>query len=112
MQDPILLPNHTTALTVRLFGDGSGHYLRFWLRDAEGELFTITAGMIGPPEWQTLIVPVGYHSLRYGFLAGEGNRRPDYPWYFAAIVIDDEYDMWSGIGEVQIDSVAALIEQE
>jgi len=112
LRDPIDLPDHTTALAVRLFGDGSGHYLRFWLRDAEGELFTITAGMIGPPEWQTLIVPVGYHSLRYGFLAGEGNRRPDYPWYFAAIVIDDEYDMWSGIGEVQIDSVAALIEQE
>ncbi len=112
LRDPIDLPDHTTALAVRLLGDGSGHYLRFWLRDAEGEIFTITAGMIGPPEWQTLVVPVGYRSLRYGYLAGEGNRRPDYPWYFAAIVIDDEYDSWSGIGKVLIDHVAALVEQE
>lgn len=110
LSEPILLPSPTTALAIHLYGDGNGHRLRLWLRDAEGELYSITAGVIGPPAWQTLTTPLSRRPAQYERIAGNGNRRPDWPLALQALVIDDEYDRWSGLGEVSIAWIAALAE--
>ncbi|WP_322489516.1 glycosyl hydrolase [Chloroflexus sp.] len=112
LSDPIPLPNDTTAITVQLYGDGNGHRLRLWLRDREGEVFSVTAGVIGPPTWQTLITPVSRCPAQYERVAGSGNGRPDWPLALHAVVIDDEYDRWSGLGEVRIAWIEALGEEE
>ncbi|MEF3275251.1 MAG: glycosyl hydrolase [Chloroflexus sp.] len=112
LREPIPLPAQTTALTIRLYGDGNGHWLRIWLRDTEGELFTITAGLIGPPTWQTLVVPVSQRPAQYVRIAGVGNSRPDWPLALQALVIDDDDDRWSGTGEIVIAEVAALLGTE
>ncbi len=112
LSEPIPLPAETTALAVHLYGDGNGHRLRLWLRDREGEVFSVTAGVIGPPAWQTLITPISRRPVQYERIAGSGNRRPDWPLALHAVVIDDEYDRWSGFGEVRIAWIEALGEAE
>jgi len=109
LREPIALPAHTRALMVRLSGDGSAHHLRLWVRDAEGERFALTVGMIGPEADQVLSAPIGYRALQYGYVSGEGNRRPDAPLALQAIVVDDQYDGWSGVGELIIGEIAALV---
>lgn len=109
LREPIALPAHTRALMVRLAGDGSAHHLRLWVRDAEGERFALTVGMIGPEADQVLSAPIGYRALQYGYVSGEGNRRPDAPLALQAIVVDDQYDGWSGVGELIIGEIAALV---
>ncbi len=109
LSEPIPLPAETSALAVHLHGDGNGHRLRLWLRDNDGELFAITAGIIGPSAWQTLITPVSRRPMQYEWIAGSGNKRPDWPLALHALVIDDEYDRWSGIGEIWIGWIDAII---
>ncbi|GIV88927.1 MAG: glycosyl hydrolase [Chloroflexus sp.] len=108
LSDPIPLPDDITAITVQLFGDGNGHRLRLWLRDSEGETFSLTAGIIGPPVRQTITTPLSRRPMQYELIAGNGNRRPDAPLALAAIVIDDEDDAWTGMGEVLIERIAAV----
>ncbi len=108
LTEPIPLPADADALAIDLFGDGSGHWLRLWLLDCEGETFAVTAGVIGPAAWQTLRVPLSRRAAQYEQIAGDGNGRPDWPLALAAIVIDDHRDDWSGMGEVWIARIDAL----
>ncbi len=109
LSEPIPLPAETTALVIQLYGDGNGHRLRLWLCDREGEVFSVTAGVVGPPAWQTLITPLSRRPAQYERIAGSGNGRPDWPLTLHAVVIDDEYDRWSGMGEIRIGWINAII---
>ncbi|WP_298816335.1 glycosyl hydrolase [Chloroflexus sp.] len=109
LREAIPLPAETTALAIHLLGDGNGHRFRVWLRDSEGEIYSLTAGVIGPPTWQTLTTPISRRPAQYTRIAGDGNGRPDWPLALHALVIDDDDDAWSGMGEVYIGQLEALI---
>ncbi|PMP80377.1 MAG: glycosyl hydrolase, partial [Chloroflexus aggregans] len=73
-----------------------------------GETFALTAGIIGPTAWQTINTPVSRRPIQDKLIAGNGNKRPDAPLALAAIVIDDEDDAWTGMGEVLIERIVAV----
>jgi hypothetical protein len=70
---PLPLAGRPYAVGMWVYGDGSGHTLRIWLRDAEGEVLQYGLGTVGGPGWLFRSTP----------LAGSvdpGTTRPTWLW--------------------------------
>jgi len=105
---PAPIPGAPYALGVWVFGDGSGHRLKIWLRDAEGELLQYTLGTIGPPGWRLLEAPIGGAVAAWNRISQNGNGRLDFPARVAAIVLDDGDDRFTGDGAIVLDDLIAI----
>ncbi|KAB8143845.1 hypothetical protein F8S13_08055 [Chloroflexia bacterium SDU3-3] len=90
-----------------VYGDGSGHALKVWLRDAQGEVLQYRLGFVGVG-WQFLSASVGGAVERYNRISGGGNLRLDLPATLTAIVLDDEPDKSSGSGAIYLDDLTAV----
>jgi hypothetical protein len=89
-------------------GDGSGHALKVWLRDAEGETLQFRLGFVGGSGWKYLSVPLGGQVESWNVVSGSGNRQLNFPARLVAIVLDDEPDTASGPGSFVIDDLVAV----
>jgi hypothetical protein len=105
---PAPIPGAPYALGVWVYGDGSGHRLKIWLRDAEGELLQYTLGTIGPPGWRLLEAPIGVPVAAWNRISQNGNGRLDFPARVAALVLDDGDDRFVGDGALVLDDLIAI----
>ncbi|MBC8078042.1 MAG: hypothetical protein H7Y32_18330, partial [Chloroflexales bacterium] len=96
------------ALGLWIYGDGSGHTLRIWVRDAEGEVFQYGLGTVGGAGWLFRSVPLGGLIEPGNIVEGGGNKRVDYPVRFAALILDDAPDSATGGGSVYVDDLTAI----
>lgn len=105
---PAPIPGTPYALGIWTYGDGSGHQLKIWLRDAEGELLQYTLGTVGPPGWRLLEAPIGGTVAPWNRMSPGGNGRLDFPARLAAIVLDDGEDRFVGDGTIVLDDLIAI----
>jgi hypothetical protein len=96
-----------TNLSVWVYGDGSGHALKVWLRDATGEVLQFRLGFVPGPGWQRLTVPINAAVPSHDRISGGGNLRLDLPARLTAIVLDDEPDTNSTAGAIYLDDMTA-----
>ncbi|MFV9507244.1 MAG: hypothetical protein AB4911_22060 [Oscillochloridaceae bacterium umkhey_bin13] len=105
---PVNLPANTSQLGLWVFGDGSGHALRVWLRDSQGEVLQYRLGPVGGPNWQLLQVPLTGEVAPGNVISGARNRRLDLPATLTALVLDDDPDGKIGGGTIFLDDLVAF----
>jgi hypothetical protein len=105
---PALIPGAPYALGLWVYGDGSGHALKLWLRDAEGELLQFALGAVGRPGWRLIQAPIGGTVPEYNRITKNGNGRLDFPARVEAIVLDDGDDRFIGDGTILLDDLIAI----
>jgi hypothetical protein len=83
------LGGQPNTIGVWVYGDGSGHYVNSWIKDAQGEIWSVHLGKVGGSGWRQLAGRVdserGWPS---GHVAGPENGAVDYPIRFHALVLD------------------------
>ncbi|MBX0330113.1 glycosyl hydrolase [Oscillochloris sp. ZM17-4] len=107
-EQPIPLPGQPYALGVWVYGDGSTHGVKVWLRDAEGELLQYVLGSVGPPGWHFISAPIGGTVEPGNHLEGRGNSRLDFPASLQAVVLDDMVDSFVGGGTIYLDDLSVI----
>lgn len=105
---PAAIPGQPYALGMWVYGDGSGHVLKVWLRDAEGEVLQYALGAIGPRGWRLLQAPIGGQVAPWNRITEGGNGRLDFPARVDAIVLDDGDDGFVGAGSIALDDLIAV----
>lgn len=105
---PTPIPGQPDALGLWVYGDGSGHALRVWLRDADGELLQYTLGGVGVAGWRMLKAPLDAPVQPWDRISQGGDGRLDFPASVAAIVLDDAPDSAIGSGTIYLDDLTAI----
>ncbi len=101
------IPGAPSQLGLWVYGDGSGHALKVWLRDAQGETLQFRLGFVGGG-WQLLSTPINGIVESYNRISGSGNLRLDFPVTLTALVLDDEPDSASGNGTIFLDDLTSI----
>ncbi|MBN1250171.1 MAG: hypothetical protein JXC32_21080 [Anaerolineae bacterium] len=72
-----------------VYGDGSGQYLNLWIRDAQGEIWSVHLGTVGTAGWRQMVGRLAA-GLPWpsGHIGGPDNGIVDYPVQFYALVLD------------------------
>lgn len=104
----IPLEGRPYAVGAWVYGDGSTHGLKVWLRDAEGEVLQFVLGAVGAPGWHFLRTPIGGEVEPGNVIVPGGNRRVDFPAAVQAIVVDDLVDEFVGGGTVWVDDLTEI----
>jgi hypothetical protein len=74
---------------IWVYGDGSGHLLNLWIEDAQGEVWSVAMGSVGPPGWQQLSgVIAPDQPWPSGRVYGPDNGQIDYPIRLNSLVLD------------------------
>ena len=105
---PLVIAGQPHALGLWVYGDGSGHRLKFWLRDSQDEVLQFELGPAGMSGWHLLTSPIGGEGAPGNRISVGGNGRVDFPVRLSAIVIDDMNDRAQGSGTIYIDNMVAL----
>jgi hypothetical protein len=104
------LAGRPTAISAMVFGDGAGHFLNLWIKDANGQSWSMSCGQVKHTGWQEMIAFLDPDQpWPSGHISGPDNGIIDYPISFEAIVLDDSSDSYSGRGVIYLDD---LISQE
>jgi hypothetical protein len=104
---PVPLPDGASRLGVWVYGDGSGHGLKVWLRDREGEVLQYRLGPVGGPSWQFIAASLSGDVPQGDVIANGRNRRLDLPASLTALVLDDDPDSFAGAGAIYLDDMTA-----
>ncbi|NTU82653.1 MAG: cellulase family glycosylhydrolase [Chloroflexales bacterium] len=107
-EQPIPLEGQPYALGAWVYGDGSTHGVKVWLRDAEGEVLQFVLGPAGAPGWHFLRTPIGGEVEPGNVIVPGGNRRVDFPAALQAIVLDDLVDGFVGDGTIWLDDLSVI----
>lgn len=105
---PIPIPGQPYALGLWVYGDGSGHTLKVWLRDADGDILQYALGTVGTPGWHLLQAPIGGTVAEWNRISKGGNGRLDFPASLYALVLDDAPDSFTGSGTLYVDDLMAI----
>ena len=105
---PLLIPSQSYALGMWVYGDGSGHTLKVWLRDAEGEMLQYALGTVGPAGWRLVQAPIGGTVPEWNRITKGGNGQLDFPAAVYALVLDDAPDRAMGRGTIYLDDLTAI----
>ncbi|NJN18617.1 MAG: hypothetical protein HC822_21365 [Oscillochloris sp.] len=105
---PISLPGSPYAVGMWVYGDGSTHGVKVWLRDAENEVLQFMLGAVGPKGWHFLSAPIGAEVEAGNRISGNGNGRVDFPATLEGIVLDDMIDRYTGSGTIYLDELMAI----
>jgi hypothetical protein len=100
------LAGRPNAISAWVSGDGSGHFLNIWIKDAAGQTWQMTFGQVKHTGWQemTAFLDPG-QPWPSGHISGPDNGAIDYPISFQALVLDDGSDGYSGRGTIYIDDL-------
>ncbi len=107
-QRPLLIPSQSYALGMWVYGDGSGHTIKVWLRDAEGEILQYALGTAGPAGWRLLQAPIGGTVPEWNRITKGGNGQLDFPAAVYALVLDDAPDRAVSSGTIYLDDLTAI----
>ncbi len=105
---PLPISAGASQVGMWVYGDGSGHALKVWLRDAEGETLQFRLGFVGTPGWKFLSTAINVPVESYNRISGSGNLRLDFPASLVALVLDDEPDSFTGSGTIYLDDITEL----
>ncbi|MFK7804504.1 MAG: serine/threonine protein kinase [Anaerolineae bacterium] len=103
IQENAIPSNIPIALTVQVFGDGSGHDLSALIIDADGEQWETSFGSMTHSGWAFQSAPLLAGNMTH--LSGPDNGQLDQPLTFYAFVLSDGSDNINGSGVIYIDSV-------
>lgn len=100
------LAGQPNTISAWVYGDGSGHFLNAWIKDAAGQTWQMTFGQVKHTGWQQMaaLLDAG-QSWPGGSISGPDNGAIDYPISFQALVLDDVPDTYSGSGTIYIDDL-------
>ena len=105
----IPLAEESTGILAWVYGDGSGHYLNVWLRDAEGERRSYTFGQISHEGWQPLVAMIDEEQgWPNGHIDGPDNGVLDPPARFHAFVLDGVPDGVASEGTLFLDDISTI----
>jgi hypothetical protein len=102
------LPANTSKLGIWLYGDGSAHALKVWLRDKQGEVLQFRLGPVGGPGWHYVAAPLGGQVDPGNVIGTKRNLKLDFPVSLVAFVLDDDPDSVSGKGTLYLDDLTAI----
>ncbi len=109
--EEISLPGAPTRLGIWVYGNGSGHELKVWLRDANNEVLQYRLGIIGAGGWRFVATPINGPVAEWNQMRDfgtPGNGVLDLPARFVAFVYDDNPNSETGSGTIYIDDLTAL----
>jgi hypothetical protein len=104
----ISIPGSPRQMGIWVKGNGSGHELKVWLRDAENEVLQFRLGVIGPGDWRFVSTPLTQQVEDWNRISGSGNLRLDYPISLVAFILDDNPNTETGSGTFYIDNLTAM----
>ncbi len=104
----IPIPGTPEQMGIWVYGNGSGHELKVWLRDAENEILQFRLGVIGTGGWRFVSTPITQQVESWNRISGSGNMRLDYPIQLHAFILDDNPDTETGTGSFYLDDLTAL----
>jgi len=100
------LSGQPNAVGAWVYGDGSGHFLNAWMKDASGQVWQVPLGRVSGAGWRQM---VGYivtgQPWPWTHISGPDNGAVDYPISFYALVLDDNPDTFVGSGTIYIDDI-------
>ena len=104
---PLGIPEQPDALTLWVFGDGSGHFLNAWIRDAQGEVRQFTFGQVSHKDsWQPMMLRLDTTApWPQGHISGPDNGRLDFPLSLEALVLDGVPDGAASKGVLYLDDL-------
>jgi hypothetical protein len=103
-----VIDGEPARLTAWVYGDGSGHFLNAWIRDADGQVWQVPLGTVGHSGWQEMAGLLdATQPWPWSHISGPDNGQIDYPVAFSALVLDDKPDSFSGSGSLYIDELRA-----
>lgn len=98
------------ALRVKVYGDGSQHFLNTWVEDARGQLWQFTFGQVHHQGWQTMEAPLdlgrGWPNQAIG---AASTQAPVSPLRFYALVFDGHTSGRTFQGAVYLDDLEAVV---
>jgi hypothetical protein len=106
-EKPIPLPNGTRMLGLWVYGDGSGHTLKAWLRDDTGEILQLALGLAGPAGWRFLSAALPATVPPWDRITAGGDGRFSERLWLEALVLDDQPDDVRGAGVIVVDELTA-----
>ncbi len=100
------LSGSPTHISAWVFGNGAGHFLNVWVRDAQGETWQAPFGQITHTGWQqmTALIQTG-QPWPWDHIDGPSNGLVDYPITFRGLVLDDAPDSCVCTGVIYIDDI-------
>jgi len=105
-QPAISLSGKATGLVAWVYGDGSGHFLNAWVKDAAGEVRQYTFGRIEHQGWQQI---TAWFNEELGWpnshISGPDDGRLSYPVALYALVLDGVPDGRASSGSVYLDEI-------
>ncbi|MBN1992059.1 MAG: protein kinase [Anaerolineae bacterium] len=103
------LSGNPNAISAWVYGDGAGHFLNAWIKDAAGQIWGMSFGQVKHTGWQEMIAYLDSNQpWPSGHISGPDNGVIDYPISFQALVLDDGVDTFSGSGTLYIDNLASV----
>jgi hypothetical protein len=101
-----LLAGQPNAISAWVYGDGSGHFLNLWLKDANGQSWGMSFGQIEHTGWQEMTAFIDpSQPWPSGHISGPDNGVIDYPISFQALIVDDGSDNFIGRGTIFVDDL-------
>jgi hypothetical protein len=96
------------AISAWVYGDGAGHFLNVWIRDANGQTWQMSFGQVRHTGWQKMTAGLNPNQpWPSGHISGPNNNTIEYPISFEGIVLDDGADGYSGRGTIYIDNLTS-----
>ncbi|MFZ0545336.1 MAG: protein kinase [Candidatus Promineifilaceae bacterium] len=103
------IPGEPTALSVWVYGDGSGHYLNAWIIDSEGETWQVPFGRVTHTGWAQMTGEIDTdQDWPWTHISGPSNEVVDYPIRFRGFALDDLNNAYTGQGEIYLDDLTAV----
>lgn len=105
---PLIIPAHTTAISLMLYGNNQSHELKLWLKGRDGAVVQLQIAPLGGMGWRRVVVPMPTQFNPWELITrGDGYLRA--PIHLEAIVLDDNPDGSGQSGTFYIDNITAFI---
>jgi hypothetical protein len=83
------LPGAPDALTLWVYGDGSGHYLNVWVKDAAGQMRQFSFGRVTHRGWQQMTAPLDPSApWPQTYIAGPDSNKLTPPLSLVGLMLD------------------------
>jgi len=107
-QPAITLAGQPTGLVAWVHGEGCGHFLNAWIRDAAGEVRQYTFGRITHQGWKQLSAPFDEgRGWPNAHISGPDDGKLSYPVSLYALVLDGVPEGQASTGAIYLDELYA-----
>ncbi|HHY56109.1 MAG TPA: SH3 domain-containing protein [Chloroflexi bacterium] len=105
-QPELRIPNGAQVLTLQVYGDGSGHFLNAWVRDAASQVWQLTFGRINHTGWAPMTATlVASRDWPNGPISGATADQLTQPLSLRALVLDGAPDGVASEGVIYLDAL-------